>query len=103
MAYIRADWIRVRGRNEEMPPFPTRMLYVRALANAPAEEVVLAVPAPALPTRVMPTGVVSAEQEGARVVPLEQGSGAVVPTEHVAKGMDWLTQLIEEADRDDKS
>ena len=32
-AFIRADWIRVRGAKEAMPAFPTRMLYVRALAN----------------------------------------------------------------------
>ena len=32
-AFIRADWIRVREATEVMPAFPTRMLYVRALAN----------------------------------------------------------------------
>jgi hypothetical protein len=110
VAYIRADWLRVRGRNEEMPPFPTRMLYVRALANAPAEKVVQGVSAlPTQPPQLAAEAVVPAEQggeAGAVSVPVHEirnGTDTVVASAHVPTEMDWLAELIDEADRDHKS
>ena len=109
-AFIRADWIRVRGANEPMPPFPTRMLYVRALANAPAEKVVQGVSAlPTQPPQPAVEAVVQLEprgEAGAVSVPVHEirnGTDTVVTTAHEPTEMDWLAELIDEADRDHKS
>jgi hypothetical protein len=118
-AFIRADWIRVREATEVMPAFPTRMLYVRALANEGAAtgagagkpskspklpKQAFPVPADAAPTLpVEPEGGVAIDsmeptsQEG--LVP-----DPVVPAEPTWFESDWLAGLVEgEGRRDEQS
>jgi hypothetical protein len=108
-AFIRADWIRVRGAKEPMPPFPTRMLYVRALPNQPtvAERATPATkPPPPKPEAaaaiVSPElGVAGTGSEPFREI--RNASEPVVPAAQARSEMDWLAQLIEEDDRAQKS
>jgi len=105
-AFIRADWIRVRGAGEAMPAFPTRMLYVRALANeGTAAGAVSGKPAksrkpsrPAAP--VVPPIPVDPERRGGvdQPEPTPQAGPArdgVVSAEPTWFESDWLAGLVE--------
>jgi len=106
-AFIRADWIRVRGAKEAMPAFPTRMLYVRALANegpaaGPGPRPGAGKSAKRPKSLEMPPG-----EEVAGVVapkPAVQGPATVVPVAPMAPAVsaeptwfesDWLAGLVE--------
>lgn len=105
-AFIRADWIRVRGAGEVMPAFPTRMLYVRALANeGTATGAVSGKPAksrqPSKPAAtVVPPLPVDPERRGGvdRPEPTSQAGLArdgVVSAEPTWFESDWLAGLVE--------
>lgn len=107
-AFIRADWIRVRGATEVMPAFPTRMLYVRALANEGTKGVgtsVAKVPAKTasavlgLPAEAVVGETVNAS-EPAPASKIEEEATAV-SVEPAWLDADWLAGLIDVDDRRD--
>ena len=104
-AFIRADWIRVRGAGEAMPAFPTRMLYVRALANEgtvtgavsgkPAKDRKPSKPAApvvvSLPVDSEPRGGVDRPEPTSQAGPARDG---VVSAEATWFESDWLAGLV---------